>query len=151
MVHDIFFMRKALNQAQKAYFENEVPVGAVIVQDGIVIAQAYNQVEQKKTQLAHAEMQVLAQVAGMQWRLQDCIVFVTLQPCMMCMGALLLSRVQCIVWGASSPVYGVQIPVYDIPAIYTQSTKLYGGILQDEVQELMQKFFEEQRKKSSED
>lgn len=147
MVHDIFFMRAALEQAHKAYLENEVPVGAVIVQDGKIIAQAYNQVEQKKTQLAHAEMQVLTQVAGKQWRLQDCTVFVTLQPCMMCMGALLLSRVQCIVWGASSPIYGVQISVYDVPEIYTQSTKLYGGVLQDEVQELLQKFFKEQRKK----
>src|SRR3990167_8787540 len=88
---DDFGMEHALQQAYKANDKNEVPIGAVILnKDGKIIARAYNQVEKKETQLAHAELQVLDKATKKmkRWRLHDCTLYVTLQPCMMCMGAI---------------------------------------------------------------
>src|SRR3989441_11315433 len=100
-----YFMREALRQAQKAYDTDEVPVGAVIVRAGRIIARASNQVELLKDATAHAEMLALtqAQEAVGDWRLTDCTLYVTKEPCPMCAGAIVHTRLARVVFGASDP------------------------------------------------
>src|SRR6267142_6284322 len=105
---DEYFMREALRMAQKAYDANEVPVGAVVVHEGRIIARAYNQVELLKDATAHAEMLALTQaqeVVG-DWRLTDCTLYVTKEPCPMCAGALVHVRMARVVFGVSDPKGG---------------------------------------------
>lgn len=148
MVHDVFFMQEAIGEAKKAEILDEIPVGAVIVdKNGSIVARAYNQVEQKKSQLAHAEILALQQLALKQdnWRLEDYTIYVTLQPCMMCMGALLLSRVKAIVYGATSPVYGVNVEIFEISPAYRSATKIYAGICEEEISVMLKDFFIKKR------
>ena len=121
---DDFGMMHALAQARKAFNCNEVPIGAVIVdKNGKIIARAYNQVEKKKSQLAHAELQVLDKASKkmQRWRLSDLTIYVTLQPCVMCMGALILSRIGRIVYAAKSPLFGCNLDKLDWFGIYKDS------------------------------
>src|SRR4029077_7263631 len=105
---DEFFMREALRQAEKAYAAAEVPVGAVIVRAGKVIARAHNQVELLKDATAHAEMLALTQAeAGVGgWRLADCDLYVTKEPCAMCAGAIVHTRVRRVIFGCADPAAG---------------------------------------------
>src|ERR671922_1451901 len=108
LVPDEFFMRKALRQAQKAYAAGEVPVGAVIVLAGKIIARAHNQVELLKDATAHAEMLALtqAEAAVGDWRLTDCDLYVTKEPCAMCAGALVHTRICRLIFGCTDPSAG---------------------------------------------
>src|ERR1700758_5622181 len=98
---DEYFMREALRQAQKAYNANEVPVGAVVVREGKIIARAYNQVELLQDATAHAEMLALtqAQAAVGDWRLTDCDLYATKEPCAMCAGAVVHTRIRRVIFG----------------------------------------------------
>lgn len=141
-------MSLAMDLAQQAFELNEVPIGAVIVdKDGKIIATAYNQVEKKKSQLAHAELQVLtkANKKMKKWRLHDLTMYVTLQPCVMCMGALILSRIGRIVYGAQSPLFGCNLDKLDWFGIYKDSLPIIE--FQEHVASihLLKKFFIKQR------
>jgi len=105
---DEYFMREALRQAQKAYDASEVPVGAVVVREGKIIGRAHNQVELLKDATAHAEMLALtqAEAAVGDWRLTDCDLYVTKEPCAMCAGALVHTRVRRLIFGCADPVGG---------------------------------------------
>ena len=105
---DEYFMREALRQAQKAYAAEEVPVGAVVTRDGKIIARAYNQVELLKDATAHAEMLALtqAEAAVGDWRLTDCDLYVTKEPCAMCAGALVHTRIRRVIFGCADPSAG---------------------------------------------
>src|SRR6184192_2868358 len=105
---DAAFMREALRQAQKAYEADEVPVGAVVVREGKVIGRAYNQVELLKDATAHAEMLALtqAEAAVGDWRLTDCDLYVTKEPCPMCAGALVHTRIRRLIFGCADPAAG---------------------------------------------
>src|SRR5881397_2071209 len=105
---DAAFMREALRQAQKAYEADEVPVGAVVVREGRIIARAYNQVELLNDATAHAEMLALtqAEAAVGDWRLTDCDLYVTKEPCPMCAGAIVHVRLARVVYGAADPKAG---------------------------------------------
>src|SRR5438093_7944656 len=105
---DAAFMREALRQAQKAYEADEVPVGAVVVRAGKVIGRAYNQVELLKDATAHAEMLALtqAEAAVGDWRLTDCDLYVTKEPCAMCAGALVQTRIRRVIFGCADPSAG---------------------------------------------
>lgn len=145
---DEFGMQQALKEAHKAFAHDEVPIGAVILnKDGIIIARAYNQVEKKQTQLAHAEMQVLHKVTKklQRWRLSDCTLYVTLQPCVMCMGALILSRISRIVYAANSPLFGCHIEKHEWFGIYKDSLPSIEFQEQKEAIKLLKKFFIKQR------
>ena len=103
-----FFMREALKEAQKAYEEDEVPVGAVVVHEGKIIARGHNQIERLKDPTAHAEMLALTSATnylGIKW-LNGATLYVTIEPCCMCAGALVLSRLECLVFGADDPKTG---------------------------------------------
>lgn len=146
---DILAIQKALKLAHKAFVCDEVPIGAVCVdKTGKIIAGAYNQVEKKKTQLAHAELQLLAKVTKKleRWRLQEMTIYVTLQPCLMCMGALILSRVKRIVYAARSPLFGSDLDKYEWFGIYKDSLPSIELQENQESIELLKKFFKKQRR-----
>lgn len=142
------FMLEALNEAKKAYSEGEVPVGAVIVKDGEIIAKCHNQREQKQNALSHAEIECINTACKIlnSWRLEDCELYVTLEPCPMCTGAIINSRIKTVVFGAYDLRAGSidsVINLCDYP--YNHKPEIYGGILEDECKKLMEEFFKEKR------
>ena len=143
------FMREALKQANKARLNGEVPVGAVIVHEGRVIARAYNQVELLKDATAHAEMLAITAAASTMenWRLLDTTIYCTLEPCTMCVGAMLLSRVGTLVWGAPDIRHGAAGSWIDILTEKhpTHTIEVRSGVLADESADLMREFFQKRR------
>ena len=142
------FMLEALAEAKKAYSEGEVPVGAVIVKDGEIIAKCHNQREQKQNALSHAEIECINAACKVlnSWRLEDCELYVTLEPCPMCTGAIINSRIKTVVFGAYDLRAGSMdsvINLCDYP--YNHKPEIYGGILEDECKKLMEEFFKEKR------
>ena len=144
------FMRFALVEAQKAYDANEVPIGAILVFQNQIISSAYNQVESLKDATAHAEMLCLRKAAEKldNWRLLDCTLYCTLEPCLMCAGAMILSRVKTLVWGAPDLRHGAGGSLMDVFAIDhpIHQLEIRQGILKDESASLLKKFFQEIRK-----
>jgi tRNA(adenine34) deaminase len=144
-----FWMRQALAEARAAFDENEVPIGAVIVQHDRVIATAHNQRETLRDPTAHAEMIALTQAAESlgSWRLLDCTLYVTLEPCPMCAGAIVQARIPTVVYGAADAKAGACHTLYQItsdPRLNHQATVL-GGVLADECRAILQEFFAQQR------
>ena len=138
--NDEKFMRLALNEAQKALKEQEVPIGAVVVAGGAVIGRGHNLVETLADPTAHAEMQALTAAAstlGGKY-LQDCTLYVTVEPCVMCAGACFWSQLGAVVYGASDPKRGAGRLS---PSPFHPKTVVRGGVLQDECEELMTRFF----------
>ncbi len=146
---DEYFMREALRQALKAGKADEVPVGAVIVRAGKVIARAHNQVELLKDATAHAEMLALtqAEAAVGDWRLIDCDLYVTKEPCAMCAGALVHTRVRRVIFGCADPAAGAAGSVINLLQMPTLNHRcdIAAGVLQDECAGILQSFFRERR------
>jgi tRNA(adenine34) deaminase len=147
---DEFFMKEAIKEARKAFMADEVPVGAVIVHNQKIIARGYNQVELLKDATAHAEMIAIgaASQALDNWRLIDSTMYCTLEPCLMCAGALLLSRVTRLVWGAPDIRHGANGSLMDIFTIKhpTHQLTITSGVLAQECAALMTEFFHARRK-----
>jgi tRNA(adenine34) deaminase len=146
---DEHFMREALRQAARAYAAGEVPVGAVIVRAGRVIARAFNQVELLKDATAHAEMLALTQaeeVTG-DWRLTDCTLYVTKEPCPMCAGAVVHTRLTRVVFGARDPKAGAAGSAMNLLQFPTLNHRceITGGVCEQDCRTLLQNFFTEQR------
>ena len=142
-------MRLALEQARFAFDEGEVPVGAVIVHRDRIVAAAYNQRETLNDPTAHAEIVAMTQAAEMlgSWRLLDCTLYVTLEPCPMCAGAIVLARLPHVVYGTADPKAGACHTLYQITSdirLNHQSVVL-GGVLRDECAAILQEFFAKQR------
>src|SRR6266705_1514617 len=142
-------MREALRQAQNAYEADEVPVGAVVVRAGRIIARAWNQVELLKDATAHAEMLALtqAEAAVGDWRLTDCDLYVTKEPCVMCAGALVHVRMRRVVFGCADPRSGGAggiINLLQYPAL-NHSCDITSGVLQNECAANLQDFFRKKR------
>jgi tRNA(adenine34) deaminase len=139
-------MRLALAEAETALAENEVPVGAVIVHGQRVIAAAHNQREQLHDPTAHAEMIAITQAADAlgSWRLAGCTLYVTLEPCPMCAGALVNARVARLVYGCLNPKAGAVATLYAIPtdARLNHRMEVTGGVLAEECAALLREFFE---------
>ncbi len=148
---DVAFMREALKEAKKAYKAGEVPVGAVLVLNGKVIARGHNQVELLKDATAHAEMLCMGSgaVALENWRLLETTLYCTIEPCCMCAGALFLSRVKRLVWGAPDVRHGANGSFVDLFALKhpTHQIEITSNILSEECSALMQEFFRERRNK----
>jgi tRNA(adenine34) deaminase len=147
---DHYFMGEALRQAAKAYSAEEVPVGAVVVREGHVIARSFNQVELLKDATAHAEMLALTQAeeAVGDWRLTDCTLYVTKEPCPMCAGAIVHVRLARVVYGASDPKAGAAgsaLNLLQFPTL-NHRCEITGGVREQECRTLLQTFFTEQRK-----
>lgn len=142
---DVKFMRMALAQAQEAAARDEVPIGAVIVCQGRVIARGHNLTETLTDVTAHAEMQAITSAASFLGGkyLQDCTLYVTVEPCLMCAGAIGWSQMQRVVYGAADPKRGYHT-YCDNP--FHKNTKVTGGVLEEECAQLMTDFFKKKRK-----
>jgi len=146
---DHYFMGEALRQAAKAYEQEEVPVGAVVVREGRIIARAYNQVELLKDATAHAEMLALTQAeqAVGDWRLTDCTLYITKEPCPMCAGAIVHVRLARVVFGASDSKAGAAgsaLNLLQFPTLNHQCA-ITPGVRAEECRALLRSFFAEQR------
>ena len=144
---DEIFMRLALDEAQKARKEDEVPVGAVIVRDGQVIASAYNTREYGKNALYHAEIKAIDEACKILggWRLVGCTMYVTLEPCPMCAGAIINARIERVVYGApdhKAGAFGTMLNLTDYPLFKPQITS---GVLADECASILTDFFKKKR------
>lgn len=148
---DEYFMRSALRLAEHAGEAGEVPVGAVAVRDGMIIAKAWNQVELLKDATAHAELLVLTSAAASlgDWRLEDVDIYVTKEPCAMCAGAMVNARVRRVIFGLPDPRSGAcgstELDVANFKGMLHQ-VECKGGVLAEECKALMQAFFRKVRK-----
>ncbi len=151
MDRDRFWMAQALALARKASEEGEVPVGAVLVRDDVCIAEAYNRREQSGSPIAHAEMlaiQAASEEIG-NWRFTDTTLYVTLEPCAMCAGAIVLARIPNVVYAASDPKAGAAGTLYNIlqDERLNHRVELVSGVLADESSALLKSFFQQRRRK----
>ena len=144
------YMGQALKEAQKAYEGDEVPVGAVIVYEGEIIARAHNQIKLLKDPTAHAEMIAITQAAAHlgNERLTGCELYTTIEPCSMCAGAAVLGRISKIFFGAADPKTGACGSVIDLTrsGFLNHDIEVVGGVMGNECRDLIQKFFEAKRK-----
>lgn len=143
------FMQAAINEAKIAAQNNEVPVGAVIVKDGTIIAKGRNMREEKQNALSHAEIEAINNACKTlkSWRLDGCEMYVTLEPCPMCTGAIINSRIKTLVFGAYDSKAGSVdsvINLCDYP--YNHKVEVYGGICEDECLKILKDFFGDLRK-----
>lgn len=141
---EAYFMRQALEEARLAFEEGEIPIGAVVVCCGQIIARAHNEVERLKDPTAHAEL--LAITAATEYMggkfLSDCQLYVTVEPCVMCAGALFWARLGEIIYGAGEEKFGYR---HYAPDIFPRRAKVRGGVLSEEAAELMRSFFATRR------
>ncbi len=145
------YMREALRQAKKAYALEEVPIGCVIVREGKIIARGYNRRNTDKNTLAHAELTAIKKASKRcgDWRLEDCTMYVTLEPCQMCAGAIVQSRMQKVVIAAMNPKAGCAGSVLNLlqMAQFNHQVEIEQGLLEAECAALLSSFFKELREK----
>ena len=149
------YMQEALEEAKKAAAIGEIPIGAVIVRDGEIIARGHNEIESRKDPTAHAEMIAIRQAAEAigGWRLLGCSMFVTIEPCSMCAGAIVWSRIEKLYIGASDPKSGACGSIFNIPQEekLNHFVEIETGLMQPECSGIMKDFFRNLRKKKSEE
>jgi tRNA(adenine34) deaminase len=146
---DDYFMRLALREAERALEHEDVPIGAVVVRDGEVVAAGHNERELRQDPTAHAEVIALREAARLAstWRVLDAVLYVTLEPCAMCAGAIVLARVPRVVYGASDPKAGACGSVLDVlgePRL-NHRPEVDGGLLAEECGEMLSEFFASRR------
>ena len=139
------YMKEALKQAQKAYAINEVPIGCVIVRQGKIIARGYNKRNSVKSTLGHAEIEAIKKAgkAVGDWRLEDCIMYVTLEPCPMCAGAIIQARIPKVVIGSMNPKAGCAGSVINLLQMegFNHQTEIVNNVLQPECGSILQNFY----------
>ncbi|MDI3534068.1 MAG: tRNA(adenine34) deaminase [Thermosediminibacterales bacterium] len=142
--HD-FFMKEALAEAEKAFLKREVPIGAIVVYDGNIIARAHNLRETQKDPTAHAEILAIKEASKTLggWRLTGCSIYVTIEPCPMCAGAILQARIDRLIFGAFDPKAGVCGTLMNLlqDERFNHRVEVVSGILEKECSEIMKKFF----------
>ena len=147
-----FFMREALKEAQKAYDQAEVPIGAVVVLNGEIIGRGYNLREKEQDATLHAEIKAIRQANQHlgSWRLEDCELFVTLEPCPMCSGAMILARMKRVVFGAFDPKAGTAGTFMNLlqDSRFNHQVEVEQGVLEDECKEILQQFFKGLRERN---
>lgn len=146
--NDVKYMKIALSEAQSAFDNAEVPVGAVVVKDGEIIASAHNLREREKIATAHAELLAIEKACRAlgTWRLSGCTLYVTLEPCPMCAGAIVNSRIDRVVFGASDSVAGCLGSVINFNSYpFNHAFVIEGGVCEDECVQLLRTFFESKR------
>ncbi len=145
------YMREAYKEALKAKDKDEVPVGAVVVYQDVVIARAHNQRNTKQLASAHAEMLAIEKACKKRgsWRLEDCILYVTLEPCPMCSGGIIQSRIPTVVFGAYDPKGGCFGSLLDFREVqgFNHYPDVVGGVLKEKCGQILTDFFKEKRKK----
>ena len=148
------YMKEAIRQAHKAWKLGEVPIGCVIVRDGKIIARGYNRRNTDKNTLAHAELQAIrkASRAAVDWRLEDCTIYVTLEPCQMCAGAIVQARIPRLVIGSRNPKAGCAgsvLNLLQVPA-FNHQVEITEGVLEEECSLMLTNFFRDLREKKKE-
>ncbi|GAB6182441.1 tRNA adenosine(34) deaminase TadA [Thermodesulfovibrio hydrogeniphilus] len=142
-------MREALEEAQKAYKKGEIPVGAVVVVDGKIVAKAHNQKETIPDPTAHAEILAIRQASEKlgRWRLTDAVLYITKEPCIMCSGAIIHARIKRVVYGCDDQKAGGAVSLYNIlqDKRLNHQVELVRGILEDECREILKRFFQQLR------
>lgn len=145
------YMKEAIKQAKKAEANKDVPIGCVIVHDGKIIARGYNRRNMDKTTLAHAEILAIKKASKYlgDWRLEDCTMYVTLEPCQMCAGAIVQARIPRVVLGAMNPKAGCAGSIMNLleEPRFNHQVQVERGILEEESRTIMQAFFAELRKR----
>ena len=146
---DTKFMLEALKEAKKAFRKGEVPVGAVIVQAGKVIARGYNLVEQKQSVVSHAEVVALSAASRKlsNWRLTGCTLYCTVEPCAMCKGAMVMTRLERLVYGAPNLSMAGTLQKYGRGIDLAGKIEVKPGVLEDECSRLMRDFFKQERER----
>lgn len=151
MHDDEFYMREAINLAFMARDEDEVPVGALIVRDGEVIARAYNKREQSKCATHHAEIIAIEEACRVMggWRLPGVTLYVTMEPCVMCAGAIVNARIPRVVYGTRDIRFGAYGSAFDLTKIpLNHIPEVTGGVLEDETRQILSDYFKNKRKKT---
>ena len=147
-------MKEAIRQAKKAEAVGDVPIGCVIVFEDKIIARAYNQRNKKKTTLAHAELLAIQKASKKlgDWRLEECTMYITLEPCQMCAGAIVQARIPKVVIGAMNPKAGCAGSVLNILQVdqFNHQVEIERGILKEECSQMLSDFFRQLRKKKKE-
>ena len=148
---DIKYMKEAVKQAKKAYALGEVPIGCVIVYEDKIIGRGYNRRTIDKNTLAHAELQAIRKASRKMndWRLEDCTLYVTLEPCQMCSGAIVQARIRRVVVGCMNPKAGCAGSIMDLLQVpqFNHQVELTTGIMGEECSRMMKTFFKELRQK----
>ena len=151
MTQDEKYMKEAIKQAKKAYALDEVPIGCVIVQDDKIIARGYNRRNTDKNTLAHAEITAIKKASKKtgDWRLEDCTLYVTLEPCQMCAGAIVQSRMKRVVIASMNPKAGCAGSVINLIQMsqFNHQVELEKGVLGEECSQMLSNFFKELRKR----
>ena len=149
MTQEEKYMKEAIRQAKKAYTLDEVPIGCVIVQDGKIIARGYNRRNTDKNTLAHAELTAIRKASRKtgDWRLEDCTMYVTLEPCQMCSGAIVQSRMTRVVVGCMNPKAGCAGSILNLLQMpeFNHQVEMTTGVLEEECSQMMKSFFKELR------
>lgn len=148
------FMKEAIRQAKKAEAIGDVPIGCVIVSDGRIIARGYNKRNRNKTVLAHAELLAMSKAckkAG-DWRLEDCTIYITLEPCQMCAGAIVQARIPRVVIGSMNPKAGCGGSILNLLQMkeFNHQVEVTRGVLEEECSEMLSAFFRKLRQKKKE-
>ena len=155
MTQDEKYMKEAIRQAKKAYALGEVPIGCVVVYEGKIIGRGYNRRTIDKNTLAHAELMAIKKASKKMddWRLEDCIMYVTLEPCQMCSGAIVQSRMKKVVIGCMNPKAGCAGSILNLLQMeeFNHQVELEIGVLGEECSNLMTSFFRELREKKRSD
>lgn len=145
------FMREAIKQAKKAYAIDEVPIGCVIVYEGKIVARGYNRRTTDKNTLSHAELNAIRKASKKlgDWRLDDCEMYVTLEPCQMCAGAIVQARIKKVYIGCMNPKAGCAGSVLNLLQVekFNHQVEIETGILEEECSSMIKEFFRELRKK----
>lgn len=144
-----YFMNLAIKEAQNAFLKNEIPIGCIIIRNNEIISKAHNQTTKKNNILNHAEILAIqkAQKNFNSQILENCVMFITAEPCIMCSGAILLSRISTVVYGCYEPKFGAAGSLLNLLENnpYNRKIKVISGILEDECKLLLKKFFEMKR------
>lgn len=152
MTTDEKYMREALKQAKKAYAIGEVPIGCIVVHKDKIIGRGYNKRNTKKTTLAHAELVAIERASKIMgdWRLEDCDMYVTLEPCQMCSGALVQARIRKVVIGTMNPKAGCAGSILNLLQMeeFNHQVEIETGIMESECTDILQEFFKELRKRN---
>ncbi len=145
------YMREAIRQAKKAEKIGDVPIGCVIVYEGKIIARGYNRRNKDKTTLAHAELVAIKKASKVlgDWRLEECTMYITLEPCQMCAGAIVQARIPKVIVGCMNPKAGCAGSILDLFHVdkFNHKVDFEYGVMEDECREMMQSFFRKLRKK----
>lgn len=155
MTQDEKYMRAAIREAKKAYALDEVPIGCVIVRNEKIIARGYNRRNTDKNTLAHAEIAAIKKASKKtgDWRLEDCTMYVTLEPCQMCAGAIVQSRLGKVVIGSMNPKAGCAGSVINLLQMkeFNHQVEMVTGVLEEECSTMLSTFFQELREKKKQD